>query len=52
MNGYAWEILNLSTTVHSLINLITGDKEVRWEAIRLVKVILETQNRIVADKMA
>ena len=52
MNGYAWEILNLSATVHNLMNLISGDKEVRWEAIRLVKAILDTQNRIVADKMA
>lgn len=47
--GYTWEMLNLSRLSHTLQHLITSDPAIRWEALRITKVIVESNSRIAIE---
>ena len=47
--GYTWEILNLSRLSTHLQTLITTDKETRWEAVRVIKYILDSNTKIAIE---
>jgi hypothetical protein len=47
--GYTWEMLNLSRLSHTLQHLIISDPDIRWEALRITKVIVESNSRIAIE---
>lgn len=47
--GYTWEILNISRLSAQLQSLITNDKATRWEAVRVIRYILESNTKIAVE---
>ncbi|CAG9330290.1 unnamed protein product [Blepharisma stoltei] len=50
--GYTWEIVNLSRLSSHLQYLIASDPEVRWEAVRIIKMMIESNSRMAVEDMA
>ena len=47
--GNTWEILNLSRLSSTLQSLISGDRSTRWEAVRVVRCIIESNTKIALE---
>ena len=47
--GYTWEFLNLNRLSSQLQALIKTDGETRWEAVRIIKFILDSSTKIAVE---
>lgn len=49
--GYGWEIVGVSALTHHLQYIICSDPDIRWEALRIIHLIVNSNSKFVVEDM-